>query len=163
LQSGNIGNLFKKLPVNTVYDAILRLKSLATGRYFHTVEFSGDTDMATAGWVSLTSMEKTEIVVTTMTAEEYQGSADGSDTGYLMNERRMNAVLKRSDLRCCWLVSAEEQNSEEPTGSFQEFLKSYRPPRLFYRDIFSFVGRAKVDARLTRKQFEDAGGLFSVR
>ncbi len=148
--------------MNTVYDTILRLKSLATSRYFHTVLFSADTDMATSGWISLTSIEKPEIVVTTMTDEEYQGSADGGETGYLMNERRMNSFLERSDLRCCWLVSIEEQTAKAPTVSFQEFLKTYQPPRLFYRDIFSLVGRATVDAELTRKQYEQEGGIFRV-
>ena len=61
---------------NGVYHTILWLESQATKKRFPIVQFSGDTDMATMGWESLTSTERPEIVVTQRTADEYRLKAD---------------------------------------------------------------------------------------
>ena len=67
--------------MNTTYDTILWLQSQATSKRFPIVQFSGDTDMVTQGWVSLTSIERPEIVVTRL---------DGRTIGYLLVADRNN-------------------------------------------------------------------------
>ncbi len=47
----------------TIHDHIAWLQSLATGRRFPILVFTADTDMATDGRVSLTSLDGQEIVL----------------------------------------------------------------------------------------------------
>lgn len=53
--------------MTTIYDTIVWLQSDTSAEQFPIVEFSADTDMATLGWVSLTSTDQPEIVVTQVT------------------------------------------------------------------------------------------------
>ncbi|MDR3418745.1 MAG: hypothetical protein P4L83_21435 [Nevskia sp.] len=150
--------------MNSIYDTILWLKSESTGRQFLVVLFSADTDMATAGWVAFTSLEKHEIVVTELTAEEYRATANGS-SGYLQAEKRINAALGRTDLKCPWIVRAEDAGPGGKGLSFQEFRKVYRPPIIYYRDIFqsdAVDAVAQEVSRVSLRQFEQAGGKLVV-
>ena len=139
----------------TIYDTILWLESQATGRRFPMAQFSADTDMATAGWVSLTSIASHEIVVAQMTAEEYNA---GEPFEYTLLENRINAALHRADLRVPWLVQVEERGPEATGLSFQDFSKAYRPPRLLYRDIFAEGSLAEKVSEMSRESFERGGG-----
>lgn len=139
----------------TIYDTILWFESRETGRRFPVAQFSADTDMVTAGWVSLTSIEAPEIVVMKMVPSEYSA---GIPIAYEQVERRVNASLGRGDLRASWLVEAVQQG---PTGaglSFQEFRKVYQPPRLLYRDIFADGSLAEEVAQVALSDFESSGG-----
>ena len=52
-----------------------------------------------------------------------------------------------------------------PSGkamSFQEFWKVYRPPIIYYRDIFQSDGVERDAARVPLSQFEQAGGKLVV-
>ncbi|WP_322629468.1 hypothetical protein [Halothiobacillus sp.] len=147
--------------MNNIYDTILWLKSESTGKQFPVVLFSADTDMATAGWVTLTSIEKYEVVVSELTAEEYRATANGS-SGYLQVEKRINAALGRADLKCPWFVRAEESGPSGKNLSFQEFKKVYRPPAIYYRDIFQPDAVAVEVSRVSLSQFEQAGGKLVV-
>lgn len=146
--------------MNTIYDEIMWLKSQATTKLFPIVLFSGDTDMVTAGRICLTSTEHTEIVVTELTAEEYCSQAE-DPSRYLHAEQRVNSTLSRSDLRCSWLVRAEQVLPKRGL-SFQEFRKLYQPPKLFFRDIFSTGSVAEEFKRVTRSEFERDGGKVTV-
>jgi hypothetical protein len=95
----------------TIYDTILWFDSREAGMRFPVAQFSADTDMVTAGWVSLTSIRGLEIVVTEMVPSEYNS---GIPLAYEQVERRVNAALGRSDLRASWLVEAIQQG---PTGA----------------------------------------------
>ena len=148
--------------MNTIYDTILWLQSQKTGRRFPIVQFSADTDMATDGWVSLTSVERSDVVVTQLTNEEYRSTAAGAVGGYLQLEERVNAALHRNDLRHSWLVRVEEKGPSGMGLSFQEFRKVYQPPKLFYRDILSAGGVAEEISRVSRSQFEREGGSVVV-
>ena len=64
------------------------------GAPFPVYVFGGDTDMATDGWVALTSMDRPEIVRTTLTDEEYRAYDSGGDAC----ARRINTLLDREDL-----------------------------------------------------------------
>ena len=117
--------------------------------------------MVTAGWVSLTSIDQPEIIVTQATAAEHHAIAQGHD-GYLQVENRINAALGRTDLRCAWSVRVEETPETAQGTSFQEFLKSYRPPKLFFRDILGRESLAFEASRTTRSEFERSGGKVLV-
>ncbi|WP_084197368.1 hypothetical protein [Solimonas soli] len=144
-----------------IFDTILWLKSESTGKQFPAVLFSGDTDMVTAGWVSLTSALKSELVVTQLTAEEYQATAKDS-SGYLQVEQRMNAALGRTDLRCLWFVRAEQAAPSGRGLSFQEFKKAYVPPVIYYRDIYQAGAVASEASRVSISEFERGGGKLVV-
>jgi hypothetical protein len=140
-----------------ICDTILWLQAGPSGTRFPTVQFSADTDMATAGWVALTSLSRHEIVVTQMTAEEFR-----STTGFVDLENRVNALLGRDDLRFPALVGSEGQAPAVAGQSFQQFRRDYRPPRLFYRDIFSSDALAEEVARMSRNEFEEGGGTLTI-
>ncbi|MBR8208676.1 MULTISPECIES: hypothetical protein [Burkholderia] len=146
--------------MTTIYDTIVWLQSDTSAEQFPIVEFSADTDMATMGWVSLTSTDQPEIVVTQVTAEEFRAIADGTD-GYLAVEHRVNAALERFDLKCSWLVRVDD-GSNVAGGSFQMFREAYRPPKLFFRDIFHSDSLAQEASRTTRAEFERNGGKVIV-
>lgn len=141
----------------TIYDTILWLESQRTGECFPTVLFSGDTDMETAGWVSLTSISRREIVVTQLTAAECLATAS-EPSAYLQVEDRVNATLEREDLRIPWFVRTEQQGPHARGLSFQTFLKDNRPPRLFFRDILAPDALSEERSRVSREEFERHGG-----
>ena len=146
-----------------MHDLILWMKSEKTGKKFPTVQFSADTDVATAGWVSLTSRVNHDLVVTTMTDYELnQTTKDAS--GYQIVEARVNRALKRTDLVCTWLAQVVEPSYDVDiaTLSFQDYRKIAKPPRLLYRDIYSDDGYATVETEVSRREFERKGGTFLV-
>jgi hypothetical protein len=145
----------------TIYDTILWLKSQSTGKRFPIVLFSADTDMPTEGWVCLTSTRDPEVVVTQLTAEEYEATGAAADA-YAEVEQRVNREVARDDLRCSWIVRVEEVGPSGAGMSFQDFLKVYQPPKVWYRDIFDPTGEAEEDARLDRTDFEREGGRVTV-
>lgn len=147
--------------MSTIYDTILWLESQATKRRFPIVQFSGDTDMVTAGWVSLTSIERPEIIVTQLTAEECRLTGEGSERD-LQVERRVNRTLNRSDLRCSWLARVEQVGPDGMGLSFQEFRKVYQPPKLSFRDILSEGALAEEVGRVTLAEFRLSGGSLVV-
>lgn len=147
--------------MKSIYDTILWLKSESTGREFPTVLFSADTDMETAGLVALTSVEKHELVVAELTADEYRATANDL-AGYLQVESRINGALGRGDLKCPWFVRAEESGSSGKGFAFEEFGKVYRPPIIYYRDIFQSGAVAREVSRVSLSQFEQAGGKLVV-
>lgn len=147
--------------MNSICDTIVWLRSQTTSQQFPIVHFSGDTDMVTAGWLSLTSVDQPVIVVTQATADEYRAIAQGND-GYLEVERRVNAALGRTDLRCSWLVKVEETTKPARGTSFQEFQKSYQPPTLLFKDILAQESLANEISRTTRSEFERNGGKVIV-
>lgn len=139
------------------------MKSEKTGKKFPTVQFSADTDVATAGWVSLTSRVNHDLVVTTMTDDEFnQATKDAG--GYLMLEERVNHALKRTDLVCSWLAQVVEPSYDVDisTLSFQDYRKIAKAPRLLYRDIYTDGGHATVETKVSRQEFERKGGTFLV-
>lgn len=138
-----------------IYDTILWLQSRATKQQFPTVLFSADTDAATDGWVSLTSVDRPEVVVTEATAEEYQAVMKGPE-GHLLIEDRVNAALKRADLKCPWLVRVEEASPATQGHLHQEY------PKILYRDILSPDSLAAIVRRTTRREFERSGGTVTV-
>jgi len=128
-------------------------RSSTTGREFPVVVLSADTDMITAGLFSLTSVEKREVVIAELTADEYNSGKEG-----MINfENRINRELGRNDLRFTCIARVEE--SVKAKGlSFKSFTRSYKPPILYYRDIFDRSGEATVVRKETENAFVAAGG-----
>ena len=117
--------------------------------------------MVPQGWVSLTSIERTEIVVTKLTGAEYRNMFEGPD-GYFQIEQRVNGALHRSDLRCSWIVRIERPESSARGTSFSVFGGERLPSKLFYRDIFGNETLAEVVSQVTLSEFEDKGGKLIV-
>ena len=116
---------------------IVKLRSEATGRHFSSVEFYGDTDMATDGSVALTSIEHPDMIfITEVSPEEYQ-----AQDGQLQCEKRLNSSLGRSDLRAAWFKRAETR-------------------RIFYRDIFDPEGEAELVSKMSLEEFKRSGGTI---
>lgn len=148
--------------MGNICDTILWLKSISTGKQFPAVEFTADTDIATAGWVCLCSTERAEVVITQLTPDEQRGYAVGGSK-YLALERRVNAALSRSDLKHPWLVQVEQPVSSIAAGrSFPEFRKTYQKPGLLFRDIYADGGVAEEVSRISRSEFEAQGGHVLV-
>ena len=133
------------------------LRSLRTGRCFPTVLFAGDTDMATAGLLSLSSTSRSEVAVAHLTAKEVDAANSRASS---LIEDRINCLLGRSDFRSVPLLRVVEQKSQ-PGIPFRGFRSSYRPPELFYRDIFNSRGEAVVDRDETMVEFRNAGGIVT--
>lgn len=145
--------------MNTIYDTILWLQSQATGKRFPKVQFSSDTDMPTQGWISLTSLENQEIVITQLTGEEYRATFEGYE-GYESAEQRVNRLLGRSDLRCVWFLGIDKTNSNDSKPS--SLFRYWQPPKLLYRDILEKDSVAKEVSRLTLSEFERDGGKLLI-
>lgn len=143
-----------------IYDTIIWLRSLSTGKCFPSVQFTADTDMATCGWISLTSVERPEIIVTQLTGNEFRAAGSESPS-YTEVEGRVNAILGRNDLRVPWLASAEPDERHAAPDSFPGFLKTHRPVRLLYRDIFDPDSVAEEVSTQSREQFEHDGGVVT--
>jgi hypothetical protein len=145
----------------TIYDTIVWLRSLSSDKLFPTVQFNADTDMATMGWISLTSVVGPEIVVTQLTPGEFEIAAADSFE-YVRVEDRVNAILCRDDLRVPWLERIERRGPQATDLSWEEFRNAYRPARLLYRDILVSESLAEEAYRQSRKQFEHDGGRLWV-
>lgn len=81
-----------------IEDRIYWFYSRKAKRAYPVYVFGGDTDMATQGKGSLTSLERDEVVITTMTGDEWNDSARFGIVDQF--EDRINACLGRQDLRC---------------------------------------------------------------
>ena len=104
----------------TIYDAILWLRSEKTGKKFPVVQFSADTDMATNGWASLTSGVNHDLVVTTLTDDEFNKTLEDS-SGYLLLEERVNKILNRTDLHASWVAAVVEPSYDVDIAALRPF------------------------------------------
>jgi hypothetical protein len=145
--------------VDTIYDTIVWLASRSTGKLFPTVVFSADTDMATDGWISLTSTERPEVIVARMTDAEARAPHEVMAS---LVETRVNARLGRNDLRYVSLAGVEEPGPDAKGLTFQEFLKVRQPPRLTYSDLFDAQDVAEEVSQMSRADFERENGRIVV-
>lgn len=117
--------------------------------------FSGDTDMATMGLASLTSITANELVI--LEAEP----AEWTDQAGQLIESRVNMLLGRDDLRFVRLLRVEE--IAYPEGlSFQDFRKLYREPRLTFSCPKCGVGEAVSGRSLELSEYQQEGGQVTV-
>ena len=132
---------------------IVWLISQATGRRFPTVTFIADTDMVTMGWVALTSTDIPEVVIAECVGEEL--------TNPRLVEERANLTLSRRDLRYIPIRRVVDNNEALKDLPFSEFRKQYRPPTIYYADIYS-DGEALVSAEIDTAAFLGFGGRISL-
>lgn len=137
--------------------SVIWLRSLATAKEFPSAQFSGDTDMATDGFVSLTSVERPELILARLSSEEWSLQPP---QGALSAEQRLNAELGRSDLRACWLVRVEEAAAPSAAATFQDFRRRHIPPVTIHRDIYSPDGEAEVVREESAAEFLASGGAI---
>jgi len=140
--------------MSTICETILWLRSRSSGKRFPIAQFSADTDMATEGWISLSSLEQPEIVITQLTGPEFCAV---ETEGFREAEARVNSRLRRSDLRCSWFIRVEQNDHDASSTS-----DSRLSPRLLYRDIHSNGSVAETVATVSLAQFEFEGGTLTV-
>lgn len=111
--------------------------------------------MATSEFVTLTSVEKPEVVVARLSASEF------NKNGIAACEKRVNAQLNRTDLRAVTLIKANAQATVSNL-SFREYLKESKRPTLFFVDILSTEGVAQAVREQSASEFEREGGMIRV-
>jgi hypothetical protein len=113
------------------------VRSAASNREFPVLVFSADVDFVTEGMVSLTSVERNEVIATRAENDEW------SRWDPRAIESRVNRELSRQDLRHVDLRRAEAG-------------------RCVYSDLFSADGEAYATRRQTLHEFRDAGGVVTL-
>src|SRR4051812_20973046 len=96
---------------------VARLRCSSCEAVTHNVVFSGDTDMATMGLISLASIERPEVVIAEAIGHDLRS---GSDASGLSTQRRVSAAMLRADLRYLRVLRTEFRDTG-PTASFQAF------------------------------------------
>jgi hypothetical protein len=115
--------------------------------------FFGDTDMATAGWISLTSRSRREIVLAELTASEWNAGEAGVE-GLI---GRLHQTLGRTDLAHVRLVRPP---SFPAAGlSLADFRRKIGKPT--YSDL-SGAGESSVEREESLEDFQRNGGIVSV-
>lgn len=128
------------------------LRSVNTGHEFPLLVFREDSDYATAGLASLTSIDRSEVVAVSLTDDEFN-SDDVSKC-----EQRVNTELIHNDLRVARFLRCVE-TFDAPAGiSFQEYQKLHTPPKLFYSDIHDPSGEAEQVREESIDDFLNGGG-----
>jgi hypothetical protein len=115
------------------------------------VVFSGDTDMTTMGLISLSSIEKPEVVI-----------AYDRGTDEVSFAEQLSASLNRNDLRLVPFLRAEQLGGVTPGTSFQEFRAAYREPRLLYRCPYCRSGEAVAVEEQSFTEFARGGGTITL-
>jgi hypothetical protein len=113
------------------------VRSASSEREFPVLVFSADVDYVTAGMVSLTSVERNEIVATMAEDDEWNHWNTRAIEG------RVNRELLRQDLRHVDLRRVEGE-------------------RCVYADLFSAGGDAYDTRRQTLREFCDEGGIVTL-
>ena len=143
--------------MNEICETIVCARSEISGKVFPVALLSGDTDMATAGWLALSSTTENVAVLAYLTASEWKAAQDGS-AGYAAVEKRVNQALARSDLKCCEFLGVQGAASPRPGQPFQAFRREYQPPKLRFKDLMLSTGEAVEVSRLSVGEFKQAGG-----
>jgi hypothetical protein len=124
-------------------------------REFPNFVFSADTDMATNGFLSLTSTSENKIILASVNNEEYSGG----EIGIAAAVERICSMLGRSDFATVSIARIEGSSSKAPIGAgFQEFLKAYKTPVVIYKSIFEEGLEAKVIWQQEPSEFISEGG-----
>ena len=137
------------------------LRSLKTGSEFPDLVFRADVDFATSGMMSLTSVDRPEVVAVMLSSDEY--NTPDFAAGCWACENRVNTELGRDDLRIPRFIRSEETFSAPDGISFQEYQQLHKPPKLFYADIYDVNGEAEVVREESLVEFLGSGGTLIDR
>lgn len=120
---------------------ISEVKCENCGEFFPVFTFSADTDMFTHGCAALTGMQRKDIILTMM--------RPGETTDDL--NRRVGSGYKVVDVEY-------EPAMNESTGSFQEFLKTYKPAKAVFKCIYC-DGRGSAIKEESKEEFMRHGTI----
>ena len=123
---------------------ISEVKCENCGESFPVFTFSADTDMVTHGCVALTGAQRKDIVLTMMRPDETSDDIN----------RRVGGGYKVIDIEY-------DKVTNNATGSFQEFLKTYKPAKAIYKCIYC-DGRGSSIKEESKEEFM-AHGTIEVR
>jgi len=140
--------------MRTICETIVVVRSENSGREFFVAQLSGDTDMVTDGWVSLSSATCKLVVIARLADFRYDAGAEV--------EQLLNQALARHDLRVSHLVAVERMPPIGLGRSFQAYRNFYRSPRLFFKDITGEDGVAVEVSRMSLDDFEREGGQVLI-
>ena len=124
-------------PADRIPGYVQWVRSATSNREFPVLVFSADVDFVTEGMVSLTSVERNEVIATRAENDEW---SEGDPRAI---ESRVNRELSRQDLRHVDFLRAEED-------------------RFVYSDLFSAGGEACGTRRQTLREFREAGGVVTL-
>lgn len=138
---------------------VLRLKCDSCGKEFAHFQFSGDSDVSTAGLGSLSSCARGDVVLASMEASEWN-DYEGGGTGHFA--QRISASLRRDDLRFIRLVRAVPQAPSARGMSFSAYSEVYKPPKLIFSCACCGTGESQVVEEMTAERFREAGGHIEI-
>ncbi len=116
--------------------------------------FSGDTDIATNGLISLTSIARNELVVGELTADEWKlGEVERESVAC----GRISSALARTDLRAIRVIRWEQEGKTVAGILFALFRKTYKPPVGVY-SCPKCGGEARSIAQQGWSRFMTSGG-----
>jgi len=128
---------------------LYRVKSRKARKEYFVGIPAGDTDMATAGVVVLTSNRSPEVIVARLTADEY-ADYEGGPTSCA---QRINAELNRDDLQPVELDFSSKSIFPESLHFVQNFGLSHP-----FHDIHDPKDLADVVCAISIEEFESQGG-----
>lgn len=140
-----------------VEGSILRLRC-SDGTDFVYFQFSGENDVQTWQLDSLCSLGGNEVILAEMSDSEWGRLNEGGRKEF---EKRISSQLGRTDLRYVDLVRVVENGPQGGGISFQEFLKSYRRPSLFF-SCLEGDGESHVIEEMTPSAFIATGGSITI-
>ena len=126
----------------------IRWLQSSTGERFPIVVLTADTDMVTMGWETLSSVRSPEIVITSLTSEEYDIPFHGRSEDYAARvEARLEQQLGRDDLR---IIHVERHSDDEVKAG---------AARVAYRDILAQDAFTATEVQRTSlAEFLEVGG-----
>ena len=133
---------------------VLWLKD-ATRTFPHAV-FFGDTDTATEGWISFTAISGDEVVLASMTPEEWNTGAEGSRLTLM----RVEEQLGRRDLVEIRLLRVDDDSGMGLTQA-QRDSRKHRQSLLVYSTL-SGAGESKIVREEPLATFQSSGGKLVV-
>ena len=136
--------------------SVLRLECAACRREIWHFSLFGDSDVATSGLYSASSVSKKEVVVAEAEAEEWDRD-DGDAFA-----RRLNDELQRNDLVFVRLLRVEEHSEMHPGELPIDFMNRYRRPTLYFSCPHCADGESTVVEELEPSEFRAAGGAINL-
>jgi len=118
---------------------ISNLKCKACSREFPTFVFVADTDMATSGMMSITVVSSHNIILLCQRTPVSDAQCEASVASRIGEECKAVPLLRSADRHI-------------PSDDFQEFMRNYVPPELFYRCIHC-GGEATPVSEQTKEEF----------
>ncbi len=142
-----------------VEGTLLRLRCQECLSEFPHFIFAGEDDLDTEYLSSASACDTNEIVLFQVSPDIWE---KGDDSRNLLIEMDLEKMLGRNDFRVVRLLRVEEKNDSAAGLSFQDFMKSYRPPVLVFSCPCCNSGESHSIGEMTIEEFESTGGRILV-